>query len=401
VLSRANALDGWLNLLRKESPHFDLIDIPDGGGWIQNLALASAEYCTVCESRAFELETAADSNVRPGITTTASQETAGGAIQMNPPSRFEIEKLANEKFQADLERRITGYAQKQARALAQVRSRGNSGGYLPALIECKQECLRTEILALADAWVEAGTIYAVPLPVWAEKALEKAAAEMAAGTASALRGELDLHALRTRTQHHPVGEGELRSTLNSALRQGKLRIKTQRIQAERSLRDVPASGLQSGTEPPKVSSVAGGKPGRIEPAQRHPAKVATGADGSGANWQAIEISFLSDHRVQIRNGTNTETRNYGELGFADRRAKQGKPKPNQAWVTLRAMAEQNGIIRDGATTGATWPKVEKRIQEIRKVLRKQFSITADPIPFVEGTGYQARFKIGCSPSFHT
>lgn len=68
---------------------------------------------------------------------------------------------------------------------------------------------------------------------------------------------------------------------------------------------------------------------------------------------------------------------------------------------MRAMAEQDGIIRDGAKTGATWPKVEKRIQEIRKVLRKHFSITADPIPFVEGTGYQARFKIGCSPSFRT
>jgi hypothetical protein len=129
---------------------------------------------------------------------------------------------------------------------------------------------------------------------------------------------------------------------------------------------------------------------------------AKGADGGGASWQAIEISFLSDERVQIRNGTNIETHNYGELGFADRRAKRGKPKPNQAWVTLRAMAEQDGIIRDGAKTSAAWPRVEKRIQEIRRVLRKHFGIADDPIPFIEGTGYQARFKkIGCSPSFHT
>jgi hypothetical protein len=135
------------------------------------------------------------------------------------------------------------------------------------------------------------------------------------------------------------------------------------------------------------------------PAQ--PAKVLNVADRGGASWQDIEISFVSDERVQIRNGTNTETSNYGEFGFADRRAKRGKPKPNQAWVTLRAMAEQNGIIRDGAKTGAAWPKVEKRMQEIRKVLREHFRITADPIPFVAGTGYQARFKIGCSPSFLT
>ena len=65
------------------------------------------------------------------------------------------------------------------------------------------------------------------------------------------------------------------------------------------------------------------------------------------------------------------------------------------------MAQQNGMIRDGAKAGATWLKVEKRIQEIRKVLRKHFSITSDPVPFVKGTGYQACFKIGCGPSFHT
>ncbi|HEX7424863.1 MAG TPA: hypothetical protein VF311_13405 [Terriglobales bacterium] len=148
---------------------------------------------------------------------------------------------------------------------------------------------------------------------------------------------------------------------------------------------------------PKVDLAGDTKPGGTEPAQGQPAKVANGADGGATSWQAIEISFLSDERVQICNGASTETHNYAELGFADRR----NGKPSQAWVTLRAMAEENGIIRNGAKTGVVWPKVEKRIQEIRKVLRKHFGITADPIPFVEGTGYQACFKIGCSPSFHT
>ena len=148
---------------------------------------------------------------------------------------------------------------------------------------------------------------------------------------------------------------------------------------------------------PKVELAGDMKPGGAEPAQEQPAKVANGAHGGGASWRSIEISFLSDERVQIRNGTDTETRNYGELGFADRRSE----KPKLAWVTLRTLAEQRGIIRDAGKTGGDWPKVEKRIQEIRKVLRKHFSITADPIPFVEGTGYQACFKIGCSPSFHT
>lgn len=156
---------------------------------------------------------------------------------MNPPYRFEIEKFANEKFQADLERRTIAYALKQAQAVApQVKSSGNSGGYLPALIQCKQEKLREEILALADAWVEAGTIYAVSLQVWAEEALEKAAVLMAAGTVSALRGELDLMAKRTRNPQSNAGAGvrAIESAMKSALREGKLRLKTQRIQARRS-----------------------------------------------------------------------------------------------------------------------------------------------------------------------
>jgi hypothetical protein len=118
---------------------------------------------------------------------------------------------------------------------------------------------------------------------------------------------------------------------------------------------------------------------------------------AAADWNAIEISFLSDERVQIRNGAKTETCNYGELGFADGRT----GKPNQAWLTLRALAQTRGIIRDAATTGRAWPKVEKRIQEIRKALRNHFGISTDPVPFVDGTGYQACFKIGCSPSFDT
>lgn len=116
-----------------------------------------------------------------------------------------------------------------------------------------------------------------------------------------------------------------------------------------------------------------------------------------ATWETVEISFLSEERVQIRNGAGSETRNYDEFGFADRR--NGAPK--QAWVTLRTLAEQNGTIRDGKPTGRNWVKIEKSVQEIRKVLRKHFGIPADPIPFVHGKGYQARFKIGCNPSFDT
>jgi hypothetical protein len=157
------------------------------------------------------------------------------------PSRFELEKLATEIFQAGLERRIIEYVQKQAQALAQVRSRGNSGGYLPTLIRCKQERLRAEILALADAWVQAGTTYAVPLPRLAEEALEKATAQMTAGTVSGFRGEVELMAKRTRTPYSSgAGHREIESAMKSALREAKLRLETQRIRAERLLREVGA-----------------------------------------------------------------------------------------------------------------------------------------------------------------
>jgi hypothetical protein len=123
---------------------------------------------------------------------------------------------------------------------------------------------------------------------------------------------------------------------------------------------------------------------------------AQSAGAEPATWNTIEILFLSDERVQIRNGTHSETLNYAEFGFMDGRTEN----PNQAWEILRALAEQGGAINE-AKAGSSWPKVEKRIQEIRKVLRKRFGISADPIPFVSGVGYKACFKINCGPSFNT
>jgi hypothetical protein len=116
-----------------------------------------------------------------------------------------------------------------------------------------------------------------------------------------------------------------------------------------------------------------------------------------ATWADIEITFLSDERVQIRNGTAIETRNYAEFGFADRR----NDIPNRAWTVLRILAEQRGILPSGGTTGPGWEKNERRVQEIRKLFRQHFGIPADPIPYVHGTGYQARFKIRCGPSYET
>jgi hypothetical protein len=113
-------------------------------------------------------------------------------------------------------------------------------------------------------------------------------------------------------------------------------------------------------------------------------------DSGAAAWDSIKISFLNDHKVQIfRNGLPGEPMGYSELGFEDRRS----GKPDQAWATLRALAEERGILRDGASAGAEWLKVEKHMQKIRKVFRDHFHIPGDPIPFIVGTGYRALFEI--------
>jgi len=116
-----------------------------------------------------------------------------------------------------------------------------------------------------------------------------------------------------------------------------------------------------------------------------------------ANWEEIEIDFTSEERVQIRIGKQLETCNYGELGFEDRRS----GKPNRAWLLLRVLAAQGGTIREAVRTGEDWPKVEKRIQEIRKSLRNYFRLLDDPLPFVEGTGYRTRFAIRVARSYES
>lgn len=119
-------------------------------------------------------------------------------------------------------------------------------------------------------------------------------------------------------------------------------------------------------------------------------------------WADIEIIFLSDERVGIKIGGTTETRNYAEMGFAK---KSGKPK--LAWFELRDFAEKKGVKRI-ASNSQQWTAVEKRMQEIRKVLRSGFRLSEDPLPFIKKTrrqqddfGYRARFKIGCGSSYNS
>src|ERR1019366_3981029 len=62
--------------------------------------------------------------------------------------------------------------------------------------------------------------------------------------------------------------------------------------------------------------------------------------------------------------------------------------------------------RNAASSGmlqrlANGRRLRKEYRKYERYSRKHFGVSADPLPFVEGTGYQALFKISCSPSFHT
>jgi hypothetical protein len=71
-----------------------------------------------------------------------------------------------------------------------------------------------------------------------------------------------------------------------------------------------------------------------------------------------------------------------------------------AWETFRSLAENQGLIVPTGN-GPERVALEKRIQEIRKRLRDRFGIAEDPLPFAEGEGYRACFKVSCGPSYNS
>jgi hypothetical protein len=106
-------------------------------------------------------------------------------------------------------------------------------------------------------------------------------------------------------------------------------------------------------------------------------------------WHDLTITFISDERVSVAfTGTDNETRNYEEIGFADRRG----GKPCQAWIILRELS--------GDPKGP-WRIDKKRAQDIRSRLRRLFKIESDPFPFAERQGYSPRFTLTRSQAFES
>lgn len=169
-----------------------------------------------------------------------------------------------------------------------------------------------------------------------------------------------------------------------------LQIKIAELEAKRAREDANPVPSKQSPEPAIQSALTADAPkgslGSARPAAQPNEKL----------WKAIEITFLSDERIEICCGaTERKTYNYGELGFEDRR----NGKPNRAWTTLREMAKKDGTI-PRLSAGKERAMVQKRIQEIRQSLRDYFRIDTDPIPFNGGV-YQTSFKIGCKDCFDT
>lgn len=115
------------------------------------------------------------------------------------------------------------------------------------------------------------------------------------------------------------------------------------------------------------------------------------------DWEDIEITFVSDERVQVRMGGKNSTFNYDEMGFMDRRS----GKPNQGWRLLRTLAQVKGVIPNSARNGKDFIAVGKGMERLRHGLRARFKIASDPVPFDEARGYCCRFKVECGPAFNT
>jgi hypothetical protein len=172
-----------------------------------------------------------------------------GPIQAGKPARHEIKSLAEDTFSVSQDLLITEHGEKKRQVLGQVARTGNSGGHLPALTKWACESLRETILALADAYVEAFTLFGVPADVQAEKDIETSARQMAAGSISGVTGQLALIATRTNRPGNHSGGGhlnrEINATMLSALKESRLRLKRQRIEIGNS-----ASPSQQRPTPP-------------------------------------------------------------------------------------------------------------------------------------------------------
>ena len=68
------------------------------------------------------------------------------------------------------------------------------------------------------------------------------------------------------------------------------------------------------------------------------------------------------------------------------------------------LAKLGGTIEavpSGCEWASKWTAVEKRMEELRKILREHFKTDADPVPFKKGIGYKTAFRLDPGSALNT
>ena len=117
---------------------------------------------------------------------------------------------------------------------------------------------------------------------------------------------------------------------------------------------------------------------------------------TASRWEDIHIRFTSDHRFQVFvNQRAGPVYGFEEVGLKD--ARSGNPR--KAWDTLKQLADNSGTLDPTKILGPPRAKIEKRIEEIRKLFRRLFKVEEDPLPFSSERGYRARFQVSRRDSY--
>jgi hypothetical protein len=228
------------------------------GNWFRSQIRDCVRECVRAKREEYELRfpSSGAGDDPAGSVAIPSPGIEKGAIRMNRPSRHEIEKHAKDEFAVAQERIAIKHAKKWHSAMIELGQRGNIGGYVPTLTEVAAKHVRQQVIALADAYIKAFTLFGSCCDVEAERSLDAGAQQIAAGAISAVHGELDLISKRTKKHlDDPVGSigREIEKSKRLALKKGVLKLERQRITAKRS-----ESSLEPGNDSTGVFSQSEG-----------------------------------------------------------------------------------------------------------------------------------------------
>jgi hypothetical protein len=220
-------------------------------------------------------------------------------------TREEIEAFATEAFSVAHDRIMEQLPEKHNQVMNQVRSTGNSGGYAHALTKLATERVRQLILVKADAYVDAFTACRAPSDEQAEKDLRRAADEFAAGSISAVSGQSVLDAGRTRRPVLPIPgiHNAMKIAVNSAVKEGLLRLKAQRIK----FRSV-ASPFGAGTQQSVVTTSAQrlGPSTNEQTGRENSLPVPPAKRKRGRPQKILQVKKLAAADLKAAGGTNKE-----------------------------------------------------------------------------------------------